>query len=43
MCEYFWMNFTDHFSGPGRAIDPVCVCVCVCVCVGTVTSELSDL
>jgi len=19
---------TDHFSGPDRAIDPLCVCVC---------------
>ena len=22
---------SDHFSGPGRAIDPLRVCVCVCV------------
>jgi len=21
--------FTDHFSGSGRAIGPVCVCLCV--------------
>ena len=21
--------FTDHFSGPGRAIGPVCECLCV--------------
>jgi len=20
--------YTDDFSGPGRAVDPVCVCVC---------------
>jgi len=23
----------DHFSGPGKALGPVCVCVCVCVAV----------
>jgi len=23
--------FTNHFSGLGRAIGPVCVCVCRCV------------
>ena len=28
-------TFTDHSSGPGRAIGPVCVCVCV----STVTFE----
>jgi len=22
---------TDHFSGLGRAVGPVCVCVCVCL------------
>jgi len=31
--------FTDHFSGPGRAIGPVCVCLRV----RTVTVELDDL
>jgi len=22
------IHFTDHFSGPDRALDLVCVCVC---------------
>jgi len=30
--------FTDHFSGPGRVIGPLCVCVCVCVCVRVIIS-----
>jgi len=25
----FTVTVTNHFSGPGRAIDPVCVCVSV--------------
>jgi len=42
------LTFTDHFSGPGRAIGPVCVCLCVCVCVclcvcvQIITFELND-
>jgi len=27
--EVLRLPFTDHLSGPGRAIGPVCVCVCV--------------
>jgi len=23
---------SDHFSGPGRRVGPVCVCVCLPVC-----------
>jgi len=23
-------HFSDHFSGPGRAVGPLCVCLCVC-------------
>jgi len=40
--------YTDHFSGSGRAIGPVCrrtldrLCICLCVR-GTVTLELNDL
>jgi len=29
-------SVTDHFSGPGTAIGPVCVC-CVCLYVRTIT------
>jgi len=32
--------FTDHFSGPRRAIGPVCVCVCLHL---KITVELNDL
>jgi len=39
-CKY---ELVTDLSGPGSAIDPVCVCVCVCVClcVRTITSELN--
>jgi len=30
---YVMTFVSDHFCGPGIAVDPVCVCVCVCVCV----------
>ena len=35
--------FVDHFSGPGRAVGPMCVCVCVSVCVPIITFELNNL
>jgi len=30
---YTFLIFINHFSGPGRAVGPVCVCARVCVCV----------
>ena len=27
--EKYRKNITDHFSGPGRTISPMCVCVSV--------------
>jgi len=33
---------TDHFSGPRRVVNPVCVCACVCVCVCIMVWIISD-
>jgi len=37
------MIFTNHFSGPGRAVLCVCVCLSVCLRVRMVTFELHSV
>jgi len=32
--------YTDHFSGPSRAIDPLCISVCLCF--RTITNGRND-
>ena len=38
LCICLGLFVTDHFSGPDRAVSPVCVCVCL-----DITLELNDL
>ena len=36
-CSFFSLIFTDHISGPGTAIGPLCVCL-----YPTITIQLND-
>jgi len=35
--------FADHYSGPGRVIDLVCICVCLCVWTVILEKMIFDL